>query len=165
MATPTTLPAAFVSGDVLTAAQQNDLRGAFRVLQQVENSYSTQTGYATGTYATTNLTATLTPQSTTNKILINVAIPISTDTAGGQLGIRYVYTIGGSTTVIQTFTYALYNSAGGSYANFSGPVAFTPASTSAVTITIQAARTGGGGTVYTNVGNSASSIVIQEISA
>lgn len=165
MATPTNLPATFVAGNVLTAAQQNGLRGAFRVLQQVEGTYSTQTGYTSGTYATTNLTATLTPQATTNKILINVALPCSTDTAGGQLGIRYVYTIGGSTTVIQTFTYALYNSAGGSYANFSGPVAFTPASTSPVTITVQAAKTGGGGTVYTNVGNSASSIVIQEISA
>jgi hypothetical protein len=31
MATPTNLPASFVSGAILTAAQQNDLRGAFRV--------------------------------------------------------------------------------------------------------------------------------------
>jgi hypothetical protein len=33
MATPTNLPATFVAGNVLTAAQQNGLRGAFRVLQ------------------------------------------------------------------------------------------------------------------------------------
>jgi hypothetical protein len=165
MATPTNLPATFVAGDVLTAAQQNGLRGAFRVLQQVEGSAGSQTGFTSGTYATTGLSATITPQSTTNKLLINVGIPCSTDTAGGQLGIRFVYTIGVTTTVIQTFTFALYNSAGGSYATFSAPVAFTPASTSAVTITMQAARTGGGGTVYTNTGSSTSSIIVQEISA
>jgi len=33
MATPTSLPASFTSGQVLTAAQMNNLRGGFRVLQ------------------------------------------------------------------------------------------------------------------------------------
>ena len=37
MATPTTLPATFVSGNVLEALQLNDLRGAFRVLQTVSS--------------------------------------------------------------------------------------------------------------------------------
>ena len=45
MATPTTLPASFTAGQVLTAAQMNDLRGAFRVLQVVQatkaNTFST----------------------------------------------------------------------------------------------------------------------------
>jgi hypothetical protein len=35
MATPTALPTAFVAADVLTAANMNLLRGAFRVLQVV----------------------------------------------------------------------------------------------------------------------------------
>ena len=38
MATPTTLPAAFVSGAILTADQMNNLRGAFRVLQVVTST-------------------------------------------------------------------------------------------------------------------------------
>ena len=33
MATPTNLPATQTSGNVLTAAWLNDLRGAFRILQ------------------------------------------------------------------------------------------------------------------------------------
>jgi hypothetical protein len=165
MATPTNLPATFVAGNVLTAAQQNGLRGAFRVLQQVEGSFSTQTGFTTGTYATTGLSATITPQTTSNKVRVDFAVPCSTDTAGGQLGIRIVCTIGGVTTVFGTFTFALYNSAGSSYSNFSTPIVYSPATTSAATFTIQAARTGGGGTVYTNVGNTVSNIVLQEISA
>jgi hypothetical protein len=38
MATPTTLPATFVAGNVLEAEQLNDLRGAFRVLQTVSTT-------------------------------------------------------------------------------------------------------------------------------
>jgi len=72
MATPTTLPATFVSGDVLTAAQMNDLRGAFRVLQVVNATYSTATSNSTSTYADTGLTATITPSSTSSKILVFV---------------------------------------------------------------------------------------------
>ena len=47
MATPTTLPATFVAGNVLTAAQMNDLRGAFRVLQIVSTT-------KTDTFTTSN---------------------------------------------------------------------------------------------------------------
>ena len=73
MATPTTLPATFVSGNVLTAAQMNDLRGAFRVLQVVHNSTSTGVTNSTNVYQDTNLTATITPQSSSSKILVLVS--------------------------------------------------------------------------------------------
>jgi hypothetical protein len=72
MATPTTLPATFVAGNVLTAAQMNDLRGAFRVLQVVSANHSTQATNTTTTYADTGLTATITPSATTSKILVLV---------------------------------------------------------------------------------------------
>jgi PIN domain nuclease of toxin-antitoxin system len=71
MATPTTLPAAFVSGNVLTAAQLNDLRGGFRVLQVVSTTKTDTYTMSSATYTTvTGLTATITPTSTTSKILI-----------------------------------------------------------------------------------------------
>ena len=72
MATPTSLPATFVAGDVLTAAQMNNLRGAFRVLQIVQGSTTTPVTNSTNTLASTGLTATITPQATTSKILILV---------------------------------------------------------------------------------------------
>lgn len=75
MATPTTLPAAFVSGNVLTAAQLNDLRGAFRVLQTVSTT-KTDTFTTTSTSFTdvTGLSVSITPQSSTSKIMVFVSM-------------------------------------------------------------------------------------------
>ena len=70
MATPTNLPADFSPGQVLTAANMDDLRGAFRILQVVSGSTSTQATFSTNAYATTGVTATITPQSTSSKILV-----------------------------------------------------------------------------------------------
>jgi hypothetical protein len=73
MATPTNLPASFTAGNVLTAAQMNDLRGAFRVLQVVYGSAGTQQVSSSSTLVDTTLTATITPQSNTSKILVCVS--------------------------------------------------------------------------------------------
>ena len=84
MATPTTLPATFVSGAVLTAAQMNDLRGAFRVLQVVIGVTSTVTTSNTNTFIATDLTATITPSSTSSKILVFVNHPSCSKTAANE---------------------------------------------------------------------------------
>ncbi len=82
MATPTTLPAAFVSGAVLTADQMNNLRGAFRVLQVVSATTATAVTNNTNVQADTGLTATITPQSTSSKILVMVSQAGCEKTAG-----------------------------------------------------------------------------------
>jgi len=70
MATPTSLPATFVAGNVLTAAQMNDLRGAFRILQLV-NDYDTSTITTTSTsFVATNASVTITPSATSSKIFL-----------------------------------------------------------------------------------------------
>ena len=89
MATRTTLPATFVAGNVLTAAQQNDLRGAFRILQ-VEQVTKLDTFSTSSTSFTdiTGLSITITPSSATNKILfmMNVgAYGNSSGNIGNQL--------------------------------------------------------------------------------
>jgi hypothetical protein len=71
MATPTTLPASFTS-EILTSSAMNNLRGAFRILQVVAGSTSTPTSSSTTTYVDTTLTATITPQSASSKILVLV---------------------------------------------------------------------------------------------
>ncbi len=70
MATPTTLPAAFVAGNVLTAAQLNDLRGAFRVLQVVQATDASLTTITTNAYTAIGLSASITPSATSSKILV-----------------------------------------------------------------------------------------------
>lgn len=73
MATPTTLPGTFVAGNVLTAAEMNALRGAFRILQVVsttkDDTFSASVAAGAST-AVTGLTATITPSSTDSKILV-----------------------------------------------------------------------------------------------
>jgi hypothetical protein len=82
MATPTTLPATFVAGNVLTAAQMNDLRGAFRILQVVQ-TLKTDT-FTSGTINQgaeadiTGLSATITPSSTDSKVLVFTSVLGST---------------------------------------------------------------------------------------
>lgn len=72
MATPTTLPAAFVAGQVLTAAQMNNLRGAFRVLQVVSTTVTASTFSTTSSAYTniTGLTVNITPSSTSSQVLV-----------------------------------------------------------------------------------------------
>jgi hypothetical protein len=72
MATPTTLPAAFVAGNVLEASQLNALRGAFRVLQVVSAEYAVQATSTTTTFADSGLTLAITPTSATSKVLVQI---------------------------------------------------------------------------------------------
>lgn len=73
MATPTTLPATFVAGNVLTAAQMNNLRGAFRIMQVVQGAKKDAqlASLAANTrLAISGLSVSITPSSTSSKVLI-----------------------------------------------------------------------------------------------
>jgi len=75
MATPTSLPATFVAGNVLTAAEMNNLRGAFRILQVVSTEKTdTFTSTATTYTAITGLSASITPTDAASKVLVIVNI-------------------------------------------------------------------------------------------
>jgi hypothetical protein len=101
MATPTTLPASFTAGQVLTAAQMNDLRGAFRVLQVVsttKTSAFTTTAAAGSPVLVTGLTATITPSSTSSKILVVASVSLGQNTAQNQ-AFAFLYR-GGSAIIL-----------------------------------------------------------------
>jgi hypothetical protein len=66
MATPTSLPASFTTGAVLTAAQMNDLRGAFRVLQVLQGNTTSQVANSGTSYIDTGASVTITPSSTSS---------------------------------------------------------------------------------------------------
>lgn len=84
MATPTTLPSTFTAGQVLTAAQMNNLRGAFRVLQVVStaktDTFSASVNAGANT-AITGLSATLTPSATTSNVLVIAHVPMAISVA------------------------------------------------------------------------------------
>lgn len=145
MAVPTTLPNTFVAGNVLTAADMNNMRGAFRVLQVL--STTKQDTFAASVASTasvdvTGLSATITPSSSASKVLIMVNMNGVTDVSGsirpyivGQL--KRGSTLIGGGTVVGSRTSA--NAASGSSGindlttNISFSFLDSPATTSATT--------------------------------
>jgi hypothetical protein len=179
MATPTTLPASFVSGAVLTAAQQNALRGAFRVLQVVSTAKTdTFTTASTSFTDVTGLSVSITPQSSSSKILVLAQVNGADDFGVSSGFIR----LSRDTTAID-----IGDTAGSrirASAQFSSPyngamnvlnLSFldSPATTTATTYKIQAATWAG--TLYINrskadtdstaLSRGASTITVMEISA
>lgn len=165
MATPTTLPATFVSGDVLTAAQMNDLRGAFRVLQVVSATYATSTTSSTNTYVDTGLTVTITPSSTSSKVLVlvsqNGCVKLSNDT---ELGLKLMR--GATDLGVFCIQGGLTSSgANNGFGSASHVFLDTPATTSATTYKTQMRSIGNLASVNTQSNGTQSGIVVMEISA
>ena len=162
MATPTTLPATFVAGNVLTAAQQNALRGAFRVLQVVQGTHSTAVTTTSTAFVTSNLTATITPSSTSSQVLA-----FYTGTYGGGTGVAEMYTALFRGTVAGTnlSVNSIYANSTPYYGTASKIYLDSPATTSATTYTV-GFRTGSGTVTATaNVTNQMSTLILMEISA
>ena len=86
MATPTTLPSTFVAGNVLTAAEMNALRGAFRILQVVNATQSTPVSTTSTSFVTANLSATITPSDAASKVLVVCQISVATKINAGSGG-------------------------------------------------------------------------------
>lgn len=94
MPTPTSLPGSFTAGDVLTAANMNNLRGAFRILQ-VSQAVKTDTFTLNSTTFSdvTGLSVTITPYSNTSKFLLVANLNVGS--AGGGVQLRFT---GGNST-------------------------------------------------------------------
>ena len=186
MATPTTLPATFTSGQVLTASQMNNLRGAFRVLQVVS---TTKTDTFTTTSTTfvdiTGLSVTITPSATSSKILVIATVPMAgTSAAATYPGVRLVrdstaICVGDAAGLRTQATYGTLAPAGSTMNNIvtflgGGHFLDSPSTTSATTYKVQMRTDGGGtGTVNRNGDDAsaatnyrmASTITVFEVSA
>lgn len=180
MATPTTLPASFVAGNVLQAAQLNNLRGAFRVLQVVSTLKTDTYTHSSGITFTnvTGLSATITPSSTSNQVLIIVSLNGGANNSG-----TFVKVTGGnagnwqgaaaSTRTRTAFTSAVAGTT--EFQNFNGFYLDSPATTSATTYQVQIAAADNATTTYINrtatdldaagYSRTTSSITVMEISA
>jgi hypothetical protein len=163
MATPTTLPATFVSGDVLEAAQLNALRGAFRVLQVIEGTVSTQVVTTSTSYVTTNLTASITPSATSSKVLVLVNLPVGKDSSGsGGINTALFRGTVAGTNLAETLLFAGANS---TYMMSTYSFLDSPNTTSATAYTVGIKSGSVLTSVYGNADNKRSSIILMEISA
>ena len=167
MATPTNLPAAAVAGDVLTAAYVNSLRGAFRVLQVVQGTTSTNVDNSTTTVADTLLTATITPQSNTNKILVLLNQTGCVKSSGNDQNGINLFLVRGATTIQQFAFVGLYSSSLLQMrGNFGTIYLDSPATTAATTYKTQFSNFTNAAAVSVQAGSVAqSTITLVEISA
>ena len=165
MATPTTLPASFVAGNILEASQLNNLRGAFRVLQVVAATNNTDASSSSSTFADTGLTATITPSSSSSKILaiVNQA-GCYKDSNNTALGLRLVR---GATEISYFEKFGGTNASADSngFGSCSTIILDSPATTSATTYKTQFKSEQNLARVLVQTSASNSSIVLMEISA
>ena len=162
MAAVTTLPAAFVANTVLTAAEMNALRGAFRVLQVVYASTTTQATTTSATFATTNLSGSITPSATSSKVLILANVQLGSNSSAQQSGLRI---FDGSTAILTNNRAMIQNGAGDLQVLLSMMYLDSPNTTSAKTYTVQFARTSGAATTTAQANSDPSTIILCEISA
>jgi hypothetical protein len=165
MAAVTPLPAEFVASTVLTAAQQNDLRGAFRVLQVVQGTTSTQVTSSTNTYVTTGLTATITPSSTSSKILCFVQQNGSGKESSNTFVLMRLYR--GASSILQFEGYGAFNNT--TAINYVGTISTayldSPATVAATTYTTYFASGANTALVSVQANSAASTMILMEISA
>jgi hypothetical protein len=136
-----------------------------RVLQVVNATYSTQASTSTGAEQDTGLTATITPSSTSSKILILVS---QADCAKIDVqGPISLYLYRNSTAIYTITSQLLYQSPGAATrlaVNCSGSYLDSPATTSAVTYKTTFASSSGS-TTRVQFGGTPSTIQLLEIAA
>ena len=134
------------------------------VLQVVEGVTGSETFNSTTSYASSNLTATITPSSTTSKILVILDSTVYVSNASGRF-IGTVYRSG--TDIASAYT-------AGAMTVADGPVGWTraastlldsPASTSALTYTLSFKTNNASYNVGCCLNNTRSSIILMEIAA
>ena len=167
------LPA--TSGTVLTSASQSIPKAALptgSVLQVVSATNSTQTSITGSTYTDTSLTASITPTSSSSKILVLVYQPYRfTDAANGG-GIIILRNSTALTTALTDATgpYQLYlEVAADFYGIFAATYLDSPATTSSTTYKTQARPYLSAGSIVLqangNNANNMSTITLMEIAA
>jgi hypothetical protein len=167
MATPTNLPATQTSGNVLTAAWLNDLRGAFRILQVVSASTSTAVTSSTTTLVDTGLSATITPQSSSSKILVYVAHPHCYKSTPNGFTSMNMALLRGSTNIQSIGTVLGFTGTSLDLVFSTNTVCLdSPATTSATTYKTQFASAFGAASVHVQYASQGTStIVLMEVSA
>jgi hypothetical protein len=176
MATPTTLPATFVAGNVLTAAQMNDVRGAFRVLQ-VASTTKTDTFSTSSTSFTdvSGLSVSITPSSTSSLVLVMCTVTMAMQNFLNALALlrnsTQIYLGDAAGTRTRAFG-ATFSGNTTEYNNVTAITLDSPATTSATTYKVQMRVASGTGQIGRSSadtdGSSARlpcSITVMEISA
>ncbi len=138
-----------------------------RVLQVVQGTYSTATITTSTSYVDTGLTATITPSSASNKVLVSATISAFIYGGGLDSGCKFQL-VRGSTALLTPVNNSLYfyNPTSGTETVVAFPLTYldSPATTSATIYKLQVAATDGG-TVNVNSSGNIAVITLMEIAA
>jgi hypothetical protein len=134
------------------------------VIQVVNSSYSTSVSSSSSTGVATGLTATITPQYSTSKILITVN-HTGCNVASAATGINIYLTKNGSTNIANLGNVLGYPATGGVSFSNSGTILDSPATTSAVTYATYFASWQNVASVTVQWQGSTSYITLMEIAA
>ena len=151
-----------------TIALQNQLSGLTNAsmptgatLQTVYENHNTLLSTTSTSLITTGLTATITPSSTSNKVLITVSIPFRLN---GDLAIDVsLYKASSEIFLVGNDAGDNGTSAHENLGQYSFTYLDSPSTTSATTYTVYARSTGGGATLMIMENNQYGTITLQEI--
>jgi hypothetical protein len=136
------------------------LTGAGKVLQVVNANYGTITNSSSGTYSDTGLTASITPTSASNKILVLVnQSGLNCATASNGINLKLVRNSTDLIVFAIAYNYATADIIVGASASYLD----SPSTTSSTTYKTQQARYGGAGQVRTQNAGESSTITLLEI--
>jgi len=141
--------------------------GAGTVLQVVQATHATEVTTSSTSYVTTNLTASITPNSASNKILIIVAFPGDNSTGnGGNEGGDFTIFRGASTDLLTRGGDTYYNSGG---VNIGMSVSMnyldSPATTSSTSYTVYMKARDATASMKSCHNGSTGTIILMEIAA
>jgi len=150
---------------ILNSSGNKILNQTGSILQVVNATYSTIVSSSSSTYANTNLTASITPSSTSSKILVLVNHNgCGKDATNTQIGIKLFR---GATEIALIENPAGYTAS--TATNYIGSISTcyldSPSSTSSVTYKTQFASLNNAQTVYLQVNSTVSTITLMEIAA
>ena len=136
--------------------------GGGKVLQIVQSTKSTATSTTSGSLVDANLSATITPSSTSSKILCLLSSPNGADGGGDDVG-TVMALLRGSTEISRHIQYVhggaeIYGSQTINYLD-------SPSTTSATTYKAQFAAYGGGTSRFVNSTDYSASLILMEIGA
>jgi len=138
------------------------------VLQVVQATYSTLASTTSSTLSATGLTVSITPQSTTSKILVLVSVPCGkTSASASNIGQLAIYRAGSSIFSISDYI-GYTGSSVGNYFSVSSAYLDSPSTTSSTAYAVYFASTNGTSQFQINAnntgGNTSSTITLLEIS-
>ena len=135
------------------------------VLQVVNATYASETSTTSASYADTGLTVSITPTSSSSKILVLISQRFFANPSNGNDGGGNVKVLRGATTLITATRVGLSDSTGAMDNYFTTSYLDSPATTSSITYKTQFAIFGTLGAFITQLSSSPSGITLMEISA